>query len=455
MNRMLWFAALTAALIARGARADFDTLESQANVYYPVIPGGSVSYDYARAQFTVPALPTVNSGQQLQMFIGLGSTSYLDSGSNATTLETILTYSSGAYSIVAQACTDGVSPACQSGTVRSVSPGDSLGAYVLGSSCVHDNPDYYDGYCTSFTLSITDFTTSQSSTVTWANTTYGSHSANRPFGFLIAGAINGTGFSSCSALPPSGYLGFGDIVTSYLGTTGDVDFIPTSIGEWVNDPSGTFARCNYNSYYSVSCDDDDDECSGGTGITWDASPYYVLNYASSNDQRSTLGDWDPGSLYLKGDCGTDESMTGIAQTTTYNQSNGALCRQEPSGFFPGASCHVLTFSGTGDSRETTSSGDWAYGYYKNECATGYYIAGVSVIGDSDGVHAILCCPSVEVAHTSCTGRTYDSTTSRESGSDPTNWDSSDYRAECGTNRYATGLSVSTTRSRGHSLLCCN
>ena len=53
-------------------------------------------------------------------------------------------------------------------------------------------------------------------------------------------------------------------------------------------------------------------------------------------------------------------------------------------------CHTVVFS-NGDNRGTTTSGDWAPGYFKGECGPGQVVKGVSKTFCGGSPHAILCC----------------------------------------------------------------
>lgn len=107
------------------------------------------------------------------------------------------------------------------------------------------------------------------------------------------------------------------------------------------------------------------------------------------------GDWDYGSF--KAECGTNEYVAGVSRQSTgqsvNGQIDGILC-------CPGAvthrECNNVELLYGQDSRDYTGP-DWDYGYYKGECLPGYYVAGVSAVGDPSldemlgAAHALLCC----------------------------------------------------------------
>ena len=100
----------------------------------------------------------------------------------------------------------------------------------------------------------------------------------------------------------------------------------------------------------------------------------------------TGGDWDFG--YLKGECGIDSVVTGLAQDPGTGALNYVRCSYIGS---PGTSCRPRVLS-SGDAREAPGNPiDWAEFYYKGECGNGSAIAGISRAVGSGAVHAILCC----------------------------------------------------------------
>jgi|SRR5579883_2840631 len=123
------------------------------------------------------------------------------------------------------------------------------------------------------------------------------------------------------------------------------------------------------------------------------SPFYVdmadgydLYVAGGDDRRdTTTGDWAPGEY--KAECADGDVLTGLAQTTNFDNSwlQGARCSVA---HHPYQSCQavVCTF---GDDRLSSTGGDWSYGYNKLQCPDGWYVKGVSL--DYSMVAGLLCC----------------------------------------------------------------
>ncbi|MBN1611546.1 MAG: hypothetical protein JW940_33235 [Polyangiaceae bacterium] len=121
----------------------------------------------------------------------------------------------------------------------------------------------------------------------------------------------------------------------------------------------------------------------------------VAGSFANGDWRRDLstGDWDWG--YFKGECASDEAVTGISQTTDGKLAT-LLCTRMWTETVAGA-CTTRVFS-SGDSMgtsQTLGAGvDWAYGYYKGQCnSPGEVVKGVSRHTQTGGIHAILCCPT--------------------------------------------------------------
>lgn len=96
-------------------------------------------------------------------------------------------------------------------------------------------------------------------------------------------------------------------------------------------------------------------------------------YFSTADSRGTTatGDWDPG--YYKGECGLNEFVAGVAQSTAHEISAVLCCP----GNVAHTSCVARVFDGQ-DSRESSASGDWDADNWKGECGPGRYAGGLSL-----------------------------------------------------------------------------
>jgi hypothetical protein len=103
---------------------------------------------------------------------------------------------------------------------------------------------------------------------------------------------------------------------------------------------------------------------------------------SLDDGQWGNGDWDPG--YYKGECYANEFVAGVSQSQT-GQEDGLLCCP---GNVTHNGCVVQIFEGQNSPGFVDP--DWDFGFYKGECVTGQYVAGISsTTGGSP--HAILCC----------------------------------------------------------------
>ncbi|HOU89972.1 MAG TPA: trypsin-like serine protease [Polyangiaceae bacterium] len=118
----------------------------------------------------------------------------------------------------------------------------------------------------------------------------------------------------------------------------------------------------------------------------------IRSLTGPDDRADTsTGDWDPG--YYKAECGAHEAVTGVAQTANSSLKMTKIACN----FFRAelmansASCQTLPFSTTSDQRLSSDTGDWAYGYSKNECAPNQILKGVSANPSTGEIHAILCC----------------------------------------------------------------
>ncbi|WP_281404508.1 zinc-dependent metalloprotease [Pyxidicoccus fallax] len=178
--------------------------------------------------------------------------------------------------------------------------------------------------------------------------------------------------------------------------------------------------------------------------------YATLNFENGDARRtSSTGDWAPG--YYKAECASGESVTGLSLNPTSRHTRVALCRASGDSRYPHDGCYTRSFS-TGDSRGTSATGDWDPGYYKGECGTNEFVAGVAQ-STTHEITAVLCCPGT-VTHTSCSARVFDGQDSRESSASG-DWDSGNWKGECGPGRYAAGLSRNISGGAPHALLCCS
>lgn len=110
----------------------------------------------------------------------------------------------------------------------------------------------------------------------------------------------------------------------------------------------------------------------------------TVDFAFGDSRRDTsTGDWDPG--FTKGECASNERVIGISEDNA-----GPLSRIQCARATPMTNCHTVVFA-NGDNRGTTSTGDWAPGFFKGECRDLEAVKGVSKVSCGGAPHAILCC----------------------------------------------------------------
>jgi hypothetical protein len=100
------------------------------------------------------------------------------------------------------------------------------------------------------------------------------------------------------------------------------------------------------------------------------------------------GDWDEG--YVKAECANNEYVQYITRDDVGpGIVDSAGCRYFGDGSYLANSCHRLDF-GVADNPRTPPSGEWDYGYVKNECDDGEIVKGFSIY-PSGVLKSILCC----------------------------------------------------------------
>jgi hypothetical protein len=167
-----------------------------------------------------------------------------------------------------------------------------------------------------------------------------------------------------------------------------------------------------------------------------------------------VGDWARGSY--KAQCSPGQPVIGVSSDVSETNVHSVLCQSNSSwpNYMQGSACYGLSFD-PGNNMIANPEGDWDRGYYKAECNTNEFVAGVSQ-STSGKLNGIMCCPggaSAALRHRSCNVETFYGTNSFDyRGPD---WDSGYYKGECGNGRYLAGVS-STADGFGsaHGLLCC-
>lgn len=139
-------------------------------------------------------------------------------------------------------------------------------------------------------------------------------------------------------------------------------------------------------------------CDAGT-VKTDATQYSTRSLTGAGDDRADTGtsDWDVN--FKKAECGTDEVVSGISQTSlgTTRLVSSLLCRKiicnngtNGNRYTSTESqCNTVVYSYP-DNRLSYTDGDWSSGYMKNQCGDTQLLKGATV--NSDGtIHALLCC----------------------------------------------------------------
>lgn len=120
------------------------------------------------------------------------------------------------------------------------------------------------------------------------------------------------------------------------------------------------------------------------------SPPATVSLTGGDSRRATdTGDWDVG--YTKAECNDFEVVAGVSENPSNGQLASLMCASTsvsgPSGPGVARSCVARPLNTSGTAVDHV---DWAYGFYKTECADDEVMKGVSRNG-SGGVHKILCC----------------------------------------------------------------
>jgi hypothetical protein len=210
-----------------------------------------------------------------------------------------------------------------------------------------------------------------------------------------------------------------------------------------------------------------------------ADNWIPLNFSQGDARLFNTGDgdWAPG--YWKGECGTSEGqswpvMGGVSSTDpascdpfytdcTTEQTHEILCVSSAPAVDQNSGS-TLDFE-TGDDRRDLSTGDWAYGLYKGECAANSAMTGLAQMGYYDdpwgwGAWLALarCSPIIgAVGATNCEAHDFSYHDSRESTSRP-DWDQGYHKGECSEGRYVKGVArVGTDANQARALvvLCCS
>ncbi|MBN2100746.1 S8 family serine peptidase [Candidatus Dojkabacteria bacterium] len=183
---------------------------------------------------------------------------------------------------------------------------------------------------------------------------------------------------------------------------------------------------------------------------------YVMRLIHSGNSRGNtdISDWDYG--YWKSECMNSGFLHGLSMNTSTYDLNGMVCDDTGTDLIePSSSYSVHTFNG-GNSRGSTNSGDWDYGYWKGECGNNEYITGTSMKTSTRDSQSILCreynddniAMSWEYKKYTIPGgdRGYGSTAAGD-------WDYGYWKSQCSVYEMAVGVSMSPTSRHDHGLLC--
>jgi hypothetical protein len=114
-------------------------------------------------------------------------------------------------------------------------------------------------------------------------------------------------------------------------------------------------------------------------------PFWGQNFGYNG---SVIGDWAYGSY--KAQCSSGQPVTGISEDVSETHVNSVLCSSSASwqGYMQSSSCYGLSFN-PGNNMISNPEGDWDRGYYKAECNTNEFVAGVSQ-STSGQINGIMC-----------------------------------------------------------------
>jgi hypothetical protein len=168
-----------------------------------------------------------------------------------------------------------------------------------------------------------------------------------------------------------------------------------------------------------------------------------------------LNDWSPGNY--KGECEMGQSIVGISRFPNALQSHALQCgpRTLSTTNSAGSGCYTRTATAFDNRGDNDNGWDWDPGSYKYECAANEYVQGVSQ-GGNGVLASILCCPA-NVTHQSCKPEIFYSGDSADYRSP--DWDPGYYKGQCPSGQYMAGVSSPAFASVGaasamHGLLCC-
>jgi hypothetical protein len=163
-----------------------------------------------------------------------------------------------------------------------------------------------------------------------------------------------------------------------------------------------------------------------------------------------IGDWMNGSY--KGQCSPGQAVNGVSSKLA---AHGLLCEAgPPTVFLQNSSCRSVPFD-PGNNPSPWSGADWDNGFYKAQCQSNEYVAGVAQ-STGDAVDGILCCPGEGLTQSACQLEVFEAQNSPDYRAP--DWDNGYYKGECAAGKYVAGVSaVAAGYFAGvpHAIYCCS
>ncbi|WP_214322618.1 glycoside hydrolase family 5 protein [Nonomuraea sediminis] len=228
---------------------------------------------------------------------------------------------------------------------------------------------------------------------------------------------------------------------------GDVDFAYwPMVGFQDNDQGNTWGLVRYDTRGGLRSVLDTDDWRGphwrrliaATGYTGQVTPVRAWSMlqgihgdANESARMRAQGDWDSGAHKLS--CPDDQRLVGISQ-----KGQGGLCTDAT----------VANLWASGPATVVTSENvttDWAIGFTKYQCPTGQFMAGYSLRGDK--VSAVLCAPG-RIALAGAGRTLWDDRgDTRPASGEGGDYASGYYKAQCASDEYAAGIAFSYSVGR--------
>ncbi len=147
-------------------------------------------------------------------------------------------------------------------------------------------------------------------------------------------------------------------------------------------------------------------------------------------------------------------ITGLsAYPSGASQAHSILCnfnREDITVPTDGKSCYQVLFN-PNSAQNCGQNANWANGNAAGECNCSDFVLGVSQ--QNTGIHSLLCCPA-HMTHTSCTTQIFYGQNSNAYGPNSQDWDPNYFKGQCPSGQYVAGVS-SVPNGAPYALLCCN